>query len=592
MAFFNEDWLQELFNRLDIVDLVNSYVPLKNKSGRWWGCCPFHNEKTPSFTVNPERGYFHCFGCGKGGNAIHFVMELEKMTFPEACAYLGEKVNLPMPENTGNADYERKKELREKIYEMNRIAAGYFHQSLLGSEGETARRYLAKRGFGGNVIKTFGMGFAPAGWDNLMTLLEKKGFTKQEMQLAGLIKLREAKSYDVFRNRLMLPIINSFSKVIGFGGRVLLADDVPKYLNSQETAAFNKSRNLYNLNLIRKLKNLNHLILVEGYMDVVALHAAGIQESVATLGTALTQEQARLLKRYTKNVYLSYDGDSAGQKATLRAVDILSKEGIESRVITIPGGQDPDDFLKRYKKDGYLKLLKAAKPVLDYKFDLIAAKYDMEDGYQKEKYAKECVEILKKEESAIVREKYVRKLSQRTGFSEQAILQDANVIQSETTVWKKKEEKQEQNSSDLKAENRIVQILSGNPQYIEKVKEDLSEEEFENEVNRKIFSYILMSIKKGISPTGAELLSVLESKEDISHLMQLLDSDLVDGAEEGNVDGVLGDCIKRVKIRNKDKERRSLLGQCAAQQDAAQKSDLMNRIDKLQKEIYVLRTSL
>ncbi|WP_066683857.1 DNA primase [Christensenella intestinihominis] len=584
MPFFPEEWIQDLLSKVSLVDLIGEYVTLQNKGGRWWACCPFHNEKTPSFSVNPEKGFYHCFGCGKGGNAIQFVMEQEKMTFPEACQYLAEKVKLPVPENTDNAGYEKRKQQRKKIFEMNKIAARYFHENLYAPEGKSALEYLKGRGIGDRIIKTFGMGFAKDGWDHLMKMLAEKGYTKQDMQAAGLIKMSDGKSYDMFRNRAMIPIINAFGDIIGFGGRVM-DDGMPKYLNSPETAAFNKSRNLYNLNLIRRQKNLSHLILVEGYMDVIALFSYGIPECVATLGTALTQDQARLIKRYTDHVYISYDGDAAGQKATLRALGILAQEGIETRVVIIPGGQDPDEYLKGHGRDGYINLMKVSLPEMDYRFGVTAAKYNLDDSHQKEKFARECANLLKQVESAVTKEKYAKKLSDMTGYSPESIMQDAGGLKQDAEWIPPKVEARE-TTLEEKAENCLIRRLYSDPQIALKLEGKIEEADFQNTADRKIFSHIMEKAKKGIFTANSELLSVL-SEEESSYIRKVLSEE----DERENADDFLNDCVKQIRLGRLERQRRNALAACSAEQDVEKKRVLLQKIDELGKKIHKLKTS-
>lgn len=584
MPFFPEEWIQDLLSKVNLVDLIGEYVTLQNKGGRWWACCPFHNEKTPSFSVNPEKGFYHCFGCGKGGNAIQFVMEQEKMTFPEACQYLAEKVKLQVPENADNAGYEKRKQQRKKIYEINKIAARYFYENLYALEGGKALEYLRRRGLGDRVLKTFGMGFARDGWDFLMKLLTEKGYTKQDMQAAGLIKMSDGKSYDMFRNRAMIPIINAFGDIIGFGGRVM-DDGMPKYLNSPETAAFNKSKNLYNLNLIRKQKNLSHLILVEGYMDVIALFSYGIPECVATLGTALTQDQARLIKRYTNHVYISYDGDAAGQKATLRALGILAQEGIETRVVIIPGGQDPDEYLKEHGKAGYVRLMKESLPEMDYRFQTAAIKYDLNDSHQKEKFAQECAKMLKRLESAVAKEKYAKKLSGMTGYSPESILQDAGGLR-KGMEWVPPKVEMKEATLEQKAENCLVRRIYSDPQIILKLEGRLEEADFQNTANKKIFSYVMEKAKKGIFTANSELLSVLNEEEGTYVRKVLSEED-----KRENADDFLNDCVKQMRLGRLERKRRDALALYTDEKNTEEKRILLQKIDALGKKIHKLKTS-
>lgn len=546
-----EEWKSELLSKVNIADVVGEHVSLVNKGGRLWACCPFHNEKTPSFTINTDRQFYHCFGCGKGGNVINFVMETEKMTFSEACQYLADKVKLPLPQIESRTNYENLRAQREKILAMNKIVARFFYDSLHTPQGEAALAYLKKRGVSDAFIKTFGIGYAPDGWDNILNLLQKNGYTQKDIIEAGLVKASGGKVFDMFRDRVMMPIINNFSEVIGFGGRVMDASE-PKYLNSPETAAFNKRKNLYNLNLVRKLRNLQYVVLVEGYMDAISLYMYGVQNVVATLGTALTTEQARLIKRYVKNIVVSYDGDEAGQKATLRALDILSAEGLETRVISIPDGMDPDDYLKKYKKDGFIKLISAARPAMDFKIGRLRMNYDLKDGYQMEKFAKECAVLIKTMESPIMREKYVRMLAEETGFSENAIYEEIGVKKNiKGNDWNNNSENKV-SGGNLKSEEYVLLRLCENPACMEKIAGRITEDDFEDSTYKKIFSVINQKIKKGFMPSGAELLSELSDGVELCRATEILSLEPEFSGNGKLADDYLMDCVhtmQRMKLQ-------------------------------------------
>jgi len=581
----SEEWRSELLSKVNIADIVGEHVSLVNKGGRLWACCPFHNEKTPSFTLNTDRQFYHCFGCGKGGNVINFVMEIEKLNYVEACQYLADKAGMPMPQKESHTQYQDFRAQREKVLQMNRIAAHFFYDSLKGEAGIGARDYIEKRGISQAVIKTFGLGFAPDGWDGLLSLLKENGYTQKDAIEAGLAKANAGKVYDTFRNRVMMPIINNFSEVIGFGGRVMDKSE-PKYLNSPETPAFNKRKNLYNLNLVRKIKNLQYVVLVEGYMDAIALNMYGVKNVVATLGTALTAEQARLIKRYVPNVVVSYDGDEAGQKATLRALDILAAAELEVRVIFIPGGMDPDDYLKKYKKDGFIKLISSALPALDYKMSRLKENLGILEGYGMERYAKECADLLKKVESPIVREKYVRKIAQDTGFSETAIYEEIGVKKNiKGNDWNNSS-KNTAKEGQPKSEQYVLLRLLGNPACMESIAGNITEEDFEDPVHRKIFSVILKKIKKGFTPTDAEILSELADNVESGRATQLLsmEEELTGGGK--NADDYLADCLKDMKIRKLTKTRENLLKEYGAEKNDDKRKDLLNSISRLSKEIH------
>ena len=347
---FSDAWLDELRSRVSIEEIVSEYVPLKRKGRRSWGLCPFHNEKTPSFSVDTETQLFYCFGCHKGGSVIQFVMEMERLDFQEAVKLLAERAHLPLPEGAPKADPIRADE-RERIYEANVAAARFFHATLWTGEGAEALSYLYKRGLADADIRHFGLGFAPRGWDATLRHLTGQGFDEKTLERAGLIVRREGGVYDMFRGRAIFPIISAQGKVLGFGGRAL-GDAQPKYLNTADTPVFNKRQGLYALNFAKKERSAGHLVLVEGYMDAVSLRKHGVQGVVATLGTALTEEQARLMKRYAPEVWISYDGDAAGQKAALRALDILEPAGLKRPCDRLSRGHGPGRFYSRPGRGG------------------------------------------------------------------------------------------------------------------------------------------------------------------------------------------------------------------------------------------------
>ncbi|MDO5022980.1 MAG: DNA primase, partial [Eubacteriales bacterium] len=317
---YPQSWIDELYSKIDMVQLTEDYLPLKKKGQNFWGLCPFHNEKTPSFSVNEQMNVYYCFGCHSGGNAVQFVMELERLTYPEALEYLANRFNVPLPQNMVQID-EEAASLRDRIYSANEEAAKYYHNLLWTKEGAPVLEYYRKRGLSDATIRKFGLGASSPNWTALLDYLLDKGFTKEELIKAGLIVQKENTSYDMFRGRAMFPILNLHSKVLGFGGRILDKGE-PKYINSPDSPVFNKRLGVYGANLIRKTRNLEHVVLAEGYMDVISLTQAGIQWAVATLGTALSNEKSRVLKRFANEIWISYDGDEAGQRATERAIEI------------------------------------------------------------------------------------------------------------------------------------------------------------------------------------------------------------------------------------------------------------------------------
>ena len=348
-----ERFLDELIARTDIVDLVSESVRLTKKGNSWWGCCPFHSEKTPSFHVVPDRQIYKCFGCGKGGGAINYVMELENLPFQDAVAVLARRAGMEVP-SFGASPGAR--ERREKILEMNRQAARAFHRRLYGSEGAEGLAYLRRRGLSQTTLTSFGLGFAPSQWDALIRELTGQGYDKRDLLDAGLaVNNKDGRIYDRFRNRVMFPIIDVRGNVIGFGGRVM-DDSTPKYLNSPDTPVYNKSRNVFALNTAKNSKG-GQVILTEGYMDTISLHQAGFTSAVASLGTALTEEHGQLLARYFKEAVIAYDGDGAGVAAAQRAIPLLEKAGLKVKVLRMQGAKDPDEFIKAYGREAFARLL-------------------------------------------------------------------------------------------------------------------------------------------------------------------------------------------------------------------------------------------
>ncbi len=387
MPLFNDAWLDLLLSKNDIVQVVSSYVQLKPKGRRMWGLCPIHGEKTPSFSVSPDRQMFYCFGCHAGGTVIQFVMAMEHMSYIEAVRFLAERVSLELPGEVDDAELQRERAKKERLYAACKSAAKIFYQQLVSEQGKIGREYLARRGLNTKTVARFGLGYALDSWDSLLLALKREGFSEEELAECGLA-VRNPKTgrvYDSYRNRILFPIIGTNSRVLGFGAR-LLEGDGPKYINTPDTPIYNKRYNLYALNLVKSAK-LTDIIIVEGYMDAISLHEAGVDNAVASLGTALTQQQARLIKRYVPNVFICYDGDAAGQSATLRGLDILSAEGLTVRVIVIPNGLDPDEYIRQYGKDAFLGLKDKAMALNQFKLMRMADGYDLQTEDGREAYA-------------------------------------------------------------------------------------------------------------------------------------------------------------------------------------------------------------
>ena len=418
---FPSAWLDELLHKNDIVSVVSDYVELKPKGRKLWACCPLHGEKTPSFSVSPDKQLFYCFGCHAGGTVIQFVMDMERLAFYEAVQQLANRVGMELPNEINDRELQRQRAYKKRIIEANTEAARYFCKCFLDSNtGKAAREYAAKRGLNADIVKRFGIGFAPDTWDSLKNLLLKKGYSEKELVDAGLLVQNTERNsvYDAFRGRLIFPILGVNGQVLGFGARVM-GDEKPKYINTGDTPVYNKRNNLYGLYL-HKNDKLDDLVMVEGYMDVIGLYKAGVTNAVASLGTALTQQQAHLLKRFVEKVYIAYDGDAAGQNAMVRGLDILRAEGLEVRVITFPDDLDPDEYVQIYGKEGFDRLKENALSLNAFKLEAMAKGYDLNDENSRERYAKAACAFVASLQP-IEQERYYKLIAKKTGYALEAL---------------------------------------------------------------------------------------------------------------------------------------------------------------------------
>lgn len=416
---YSPEWLDELRARVNIVSVVSEQVTLKQNGRRYWGLCPFHSEKTASFSVDSESQLYYCFGCKAGGDVIHFVMETERLDFSEAVRHLAERVHLALPQADGSGQEEERRKLKDILYAMNRDAALFYHSLLWKPEGEETLAYFYRRGLTDATIRKFGLGASPQGWDGLLRHLSEKGYEPELMHRAGLLSRKEDHFFDMFRARAMFPILSARGEVLGFGGRAL-GDAQPKYLNTTDTPVFNKRMGLYAVSLLRKVRNLARLILVEGYMDVVSLTQHGVQGVVATLGTALTLEQAQLMRRYAPEVCLAYDGDEAGQKAILRGLDILDPLDLRARVLVFPEGMDPDDFIRKEGLSGFEALTPISAPL--FRMRRVAKALDLSLEDDRTQYAIECAAILRKVREPVEAENLLQRLMVDTGYPREVLL--------------------------------------------------------------------------------------------------------------------------------------------------------------------------
>lgn len=421
---YPEQIIEEVRLRNDIVEVVSGYVKLERKGRSYWGLCPFHNEKTPSFSVEPNKQFFYCFGCNKGGSVIHFIMNIENLEFVEALKFLADRAGIALPES--DDPYEREKaEQRKIILEINRQAARFYFKTLAGKDGLKAQDYLRKRGLLAKTVKQFGLGYAPAGWDVLTRELQKQHFPEDLLIKSGLsIRAKSGELIDRFRDRIMFPIFDIRGNIIGFGGRVL-DGSMPKYMNSPDTPVYNKSRELYGLNYAR-MSASKRLLIVEGYMDVISLHQSGIDFAVASLGTALTRMQAWILKKYADEIIIAYDSDSAGQAATMRGLDILDEIGCNVKVLILPEGKDPDEYIRIHGPEKFKNLIDRAISLLDYKIRVKKNMHNLDTLEDKLKLLNGIADTLAEHDNPIERELYAKNYAQEYGISYESLLEEIN----------------------------------------------------------------------------------------------------------------------------------------------------------------------
>ena len=496
--------IEEIKFRNDIESVVSSYVNLKPAGSNLIGLCPFHSEKTPSFTVFKNTQTCYCFGCGSGGDVVTFIMKMENLDYVGALEFLAKRVGLTIPRDP--VDEER--QIRSaRILEMNKVAAKFFHASLLSPDGKEALEYLQKRKFSPGLIKHFGLGYSPNSFNALLNHLKQNGFTEKEMVsgfLCGISK-KTGKPFDLFRNRVIIPIIDTKGNVIAFGGRVL-DDSLPKYLNSSDTPVFKKSKNLFALNYARK-ECADRIILCEGYMDVIALHGAGFTNAVATLGTAITPEQARIMERYTKSVVIAYDSDEAGQRAADKAFKLLGEVGLDVKILKMNGAKDPDEFIKKYGPERFRRLLDESKTHFDFKFEAILAKYDVSQTPEKLKAVNDIADIISKINSAVEREVYIGKVAEKLEIAKESLKYDVDRKIRKQTRERQKDESRKimlntagfgdrinpdyaKNVRAASAEESIISIILTYPELLKKVQDgtyDLRAEDFFTQFGKKIF---------------------------------------------------------------------------------------------------------
>ena len=531
---FSPAFLDELNNRNPIEEVVGQYVALTRRGSNLFGLCPFHGEKTPSFSVAPEKGIYYCFGCHKGGSVINFIMEIENLSYSDAVRFLAKRAGLEIPEDGQDQARYRKK---ERLWALCKDAARFFHACLKTPQAEQARAYAQGRGLAQATITRFGLGFAPNAWTSLMDAMTAKGYSKEELLEAGLVLQNKDKGtlYDRFRNRLMFPIIDVRGNVIGFGGRVM-DDSTPKYLNSPETLIFNKRRDLFAMNFVKKSK-LGYIILTEGYMDAIALHQYGFDCAVASLGTSLTQEHADMLSKYTDEIVLTYDGDAAGQNATQRAIPMLEKTGLHVRVLRMRDAKDPDEYLKKFGADRFRLLLEDSESQAEYRLRSLQMKFDLTQDAQKVEFAKKAAELISMYSTPVEREIYGVRAAEMAGITPEVMkLEITRAFKRRKAMQRKDQEKKEleisvarqpkmrevryDNLRSAMAEESLLRMLLRQPDLFARC-EGLDDDYFSVSMFAKAFSALRERWKSDLSVTPAALAELLTPAE-MSHLTSVL----------------------------------------------------------------------
>ncbi len=587
MASIDEKFLDELKSKVNIVDVAQKYCVLSRKGpSNYWARCPFpgHTEKTPSFSINEPGQFCHCFGCGKGGDVIHFIEEVENLTFYESVKYLAEYAKMPLPEND-DYDEERvknEKVKRERQYQILRETALFYVRNLNTEQGEKAREYIKKRGFSTETVKAFGLGVS-LDYNGLPNYLLSKGFSKEEILSVGVCQVNQKGiMYDAEAGRLTIPVINAMNKVIAFTGRILEKNDkVGKYKNTAETPLYQKKRMLYAINNLKKYRleyDFKNVIMVEGNLDAVSLYQAGFKNVVASMGTSLTLEQAKLLKRYTDTVLISYDGDFAGQKATVRSLEIFENEGFEVRVVNLPEGKDPDEIIQTYGKDAYQKLLDNALPLIDFKLKLCEVGKNFNVDADKRKYVQESLEIIKTVSDAFLREELLKKVRAKSGITYESLKRDVEnggvEIEKKEKVHETVVKKSAVNSKVEKAERAVLCAYALKKPYA--LKYDLSELFFTNPIRDKIAEYVLDNDYDIKTEKINEIVGE-EGLEELSNLLSSLDTVLDKPSEEK----FFNDCVVIIKRANIQNEIKSLNEEYLKETDADKKETIANAISKL-----------
>ena len=573
---YSDEILEEVRGANDIVDVISQYIRLKRSGRNYFGLCPFHNEKSPSFSVSPDKQIFHCFGCGVGGNVISFISKIEGIGFKEAIEVLAEKANIKLPTLDNNAD-SKKEELKAKVYKVNSFTAEYYHKRLYEPSSKIAQEYVKKRQLNNETLESFKIGFSGK-FDELYQALKKEGFKDEEILESGLVNRNDNGKYiDRYRNRLMIPILDERNRVIAFGGRVL-DDSKPKYINSPENIVYSKGRNLFGLNVAKK-GDTKRLLIVEGYMDAISLHQRGITNVLASLGTALTTQQGWLLRKNAEQVILGFDSDGAGQTAVMRAMEVMQNMGCDMRVLQMTGAKDPDEYVLKYGSARFKKLLEEAISLIEFKIKVLQKDLNLENAGDKIKFLNEIAKLISKIDNTMEREIYIEKIAKGYNISKEAIYAEVNklqysnrqsskILEREKPVVKKKNLQISEEISDeiRKRENTIIWILINSVETYKTIKENIKIEDFKDKENKEILRQIYDELEKG-NTNISSVLDHIDNEQIQNHLTEIMAEDygITDNSK------AIEDLLKKYELERLQNKRDKLLIELNQETDSEKK---------------------
>lgn len=583
---YSDETIEEVKQSNDIVEVISQYVHLKRSGRNFFGLCPFHNEKSPSFSVSPDKQIFHCFGCGVGGNVISFISKIEGIGFKESIEVLADRASIQLPSITNNID-NKKEELKSKVYKVNAFTADYYHKKLYQKESKIAQDYIKQRKINNETLESFKIGFS-GNFDELYRALKKEGFGDEEILESGLVNRNDRGMYiDRYRNRLMIPILDERNRVIAFGGRVL-DDSKPKYINSPENIVYSKGRHLFGLNVAKK-GEIKKLLIVEGYMDAISLHQRGITNVVAALGTALTQQQGWLLRKNTEKVILGFDSDGAGQTAVMRAMEVMQNMGCDIRVLQMDGAKDPDEFVVKFGTARFQKLIDEAISLIEFKVKVLKQDLNIENAGDKIKFLNEIAKLISKIDNTMEKEIYIEKISKGYNISKEAIYGQVNKLQylnnksskilekdKKVIVHRERKTTNEVSEEIIKRENTIISILINNPESYKSIKANIDIEDFYDKTNKQILQEIYNELEKG----NTNLNLVLDHMEDENiqnHLTEIMAEDygIIDNEK------AIEDIIKKYEKEKLEKRRDEILAEEKQENDIEKKKQLRKELNEI-----------